>query len=189
MNSSPGRIWWRGKHARLNKQWRCSPACFPQGGGGQSHYGGDVDVRLQRPPIFSAAVSGVARTFGAHGQRTQLVPPPWYFITLFLWSLPHIHPYSEFTHVYLYYMILNTALFNQYISHGVFWKWVTLMTRWGGGRGMGPLITWWEIRGHNGDTLTQWWIGTPWQRDKKLEITILMRWWGNWGPLMAQWKI
>ena len=25
--------------------------------GGQSHYGGDADVRLQRPPIFSVAVS------------------------------------------------------------------------------------------------------------------------------------
>ena len=25
-----------------------------RGGGGQSHYGGDTDVRLQRPPIFSA---------------------------------------------------------------------------------------------------------------------------------------
>ena len=101
---------------------------------------------------------GVARMFGAHGQQTLRGPSP-YFITLFLWSLPHIHPYSEFTHVYLYYMILNTALFNQYISHGVFWKWVPLMTRWGK---WGPLITWWEIRDHNGDTLTQWWIGTPW---------------------------
>ena len=26
-------------------------------GGGHSHYGGDMDVRLQRPPIFSAAVT------------------------------------------------------------------------------------------------------------------------------------
>ena len=43
-------------------------------------------------------------------------PSP-YFITLFLWPLPHIHPYSDFAHVNLYYMILNTAFFNQYISH------------------------------------------------------------------------
>ena len=26
MNSGPGRIWWRGDHARLNKWWRCSLA-------------------------------------------------------------------------------------------------------------------------------------------------------------------
>ena len=26
MNSGPGRIWWGGDHARLNKRWRCSLA-------------------------------------------------------------------------------------------------------------------------------------------------------------------
>ena len=63
-----------------------------------------------------------------------------------------------------------------------------------------PLITWWEIRGHNGgplddtkmdwDPLITWW---------ELEVIILMTWWGNWGPwwrngnfralcpLMTQW--
>ena len=52
-----------------------------------------------------------------------------------------------------------------------------------------PLITWWEIRGHNGGTLKmQWWIGAPWYRDGNLEVIILMTW-GNWGPLMALWKI
>ena len=30
---------------------------FPRGGGGHSHYGGGADVRLQRLPIFSAAVT------------------------------------------------------------------------------------------------------------------------------------
>ena len=28
MNYGPGRIWWRGEHARLEKWWRCSPACI-----------------------------------------------------------------------------------------------------------------------------------------------------------------
>ena len=85
---------------------------------------------------FYMAISGVARTIGAHGQRT-LRGPSACFITLFLWTLPHRHPYSDFTHVYLYYMILNTALFNQYTSHGLFLEiWVPLMTRWGE---MGPL--------------------------------------------------
>ena len=28
MNSGPGRIWWRGEHARLKKRWRCSPTCI-----------------------------------------------------------------------------------------------------------------------------------------------------------------
>ena len=41
-------------------------------------------------------------------------------------TLPHIHPYSDFAHVYLYYMISNTALFDQYTSHGVLWKFGSL---------------------------------------------------------------
>ena len=51
--------------------------------------------------------------------------------TLYPYSVdpsPHIHPYSDFAHVYLY-MILNTALFNQYTSHGVFWKFGSLWWR------------------------------------------------------------
>ena len=28
MNSSPGRFWWRGRHARAEKRWRCSRACI-----------------------------------------------------------------------------------------------------------------------------------------------------------------
>ena len=28
MNYGPGRIWWSGEHARLEKWWRCSPACI-----------------------------------------------------------------------------------------------------------------------------------------------------------------
>ena len=36
--------------------------------------------------------------------------PPHTSYPLFLWPLPHIHPYSDFAHVYLYYMSLNTAL-------------------------------------------------------------------------------
>ena len=28
MSYGPGRIWWRGEHARLEKWWRCSPACI-----------------------------------------------------------------------------------------------------------------------------------------------------------------
>ena len=28
MNYGPGRIWWRGEHARLEKWWRCSSACI-----------------------------------------------------------------------------------------------------------------------------------------------------------------
>ena len=31
MNYGPGRIWWRGEHARLKKWRRCSPACIPGG--------------------------------------------------------------------------------------------------------------------------------------------------------------
>ena len=42
---------------------------------------------------------------------------------------PYIHTYSDFAYVYLYYMILSTALFNQYISHGVFWKFGSLWLR------------------------------------------------------------
>ena len=102
--------------------------------------------------------SGVARTFGAHGQRTLRGPSP-YFITLFLWSLPSYTP-THFAHVYLYYMILNTALFNKYVSHGVYWKFGSLWWRDMGNGGpwwrndkWDPLITWWEIRGHNGGPL------------------------------------
>ena len=125
--------------------------------------------------------SGVARTFGAHGQRTLQGPSP-YFITLFLWPLPQIHPYSDFAHVYLYLYDFKYSTFNQYTSHGVFWKFVSLWWRDGGNGGpwwrndkWDPLITWWEIRGHNGGPLmTNWWIGTPWYRDGKLEVIILM---------------
>ena len=85
--------------------------------------------------------NGVARTFGAHGQRTLRGPSP-FFITLFLWPLPHIHPYSDFAHVYLYYIILNTALFNQYTSHGVSWKFGS---------------PWWRDGGN----------GAPWWRNEK----------------------
>ena len=161
--------------------------------------------------------SGVARTFGAHGHRTLRGPSP-YFITLSLWPLPHIHPYSDFAHVYLYYMILNTTLFNQYISYGVFWKFGSLWWR-DGGKG-GPwwhndkwdhLITWCEIRGHNGvPSMTQWWkmnwdplitwweghhfddmmkkIGGPWLRNGTFRARCpLMTQWGNWKPLIKQW--
>ena len=48
--------------------------------------------------VDNPETSGVARTFGAHGQRTIRGPSP-YFITLFLWTLPHIHPYSDFAQV------------------------------------------------------------------------------------------
>ena len=89
-------------------------------------------------PVSHNIISGLSRTFGAHGQRTLRGPFP-YFITLFLWSLPHIHPYSDFAHVYRYCMILNTALFNQYISHGVFWKFGSFWWR-NGGNGS-PLMT------------------------------------------------
>ena len=34
-----------------------TPYFCPGGGGGHSHYGGDADVRLQRPPIFSVAAT------------------------------------------------------------------------------------------------------------------------------------
>ena len=92
----------------------------------------------------------------AHGQWTLRGPSP-YFITFLHWPLPHIHLYSNFAHVYLYYMILNTARFDQYIFHGVFWKFGSLWWR-DGGNGVSwwrndkcnPLITWWEIGGHNG---------------------------------------
>ena len=86
------------------------------------------------------SLSGVARTFGARGQRTLRGPSPC-FITLFLWPLSHIHPYSGFAHVYLYYMTLDTALFNQYISHDVFWKFWSL---------------WWRDGGNGGPLMTQW---------------------------------
>ena len=89
------------------------------------------------PRAMNVEHSGVARTFGAHGQQTLRGPSP-YFITLFLWPLPHIHPYSDFANVYLYYMILNTAIFNQYISHGVFWKFGSL---WWRNNKRNPLIT------------------------------------------------
>ena len=39
---------------------------------------------------------------------------------------------SDFAHVYLYYIILKTALFTQYTSHGVFWKFVSLDDAMGG---------------------------------------------------------
>ena len=100
--------------------------------------------------------SGVARTCGAHGQRTLRGPSPF----LFLWPLPHIYPYYRPVHVYLYYMILNTVPFNQYISHGVFWKFESLW--WRDGRNGGPwwrndkwdpLITWLEIRGYHIDDM------------------------------------
>ena len=88
------------------------------------------------PPFCRLTFSGVATMFGAHGQRT-LRGPFAYFITLFLWPLPHIHPYSDFAHVYLYYMILNTALFNQYPwLNGVFCKFGPFWWRDGGN---GPL--------------------------------------------------
>ena len=78
---------------------------------------------------------------------------------------PHT-PLLRLAHVYPYHMILNTALFNQYTSHGVFWKFgFPLMERWGkwGDGEVGapwwcnnkwiPLITWWEIRGHRFDDI------------------------------------
>ena len=93
------------------------------------------NIANQRANQISLKVSGVARTFGAHGQRTLRGPSP-YFITLFLWPLPHMHPYSDFAHIYLYYMILDMALFNQNTSHGVFWKFGSLWWRDGGNGGL-----------------------------------------------------
>ena len=75
------------------------------------------DVELTLLCGFRHTFSGVTRTFGAHGQQTLRGPSP-YFITLFLCP-PPIHPNSDFAHVYLYHMILNMTLFNQYTSHGV----------------------------------------------------------------------
>ena len=58
-------------------------------------------------------------------------------------------------------MSLNTVLFNQYTSHGVFWKFGSLWWRDGGNGGApwwrndnwDPLIPWWEIRGHHFDDM------------------------------------
>ena len=54
---------------------------------------------------------------------------------------PDIQLYSDFAHVYLYYMISNMTHFNQYTSHGVgaiLEIWVPLMARW---EKWGPLMT------------------------------------------------
>ena len=114
------------------------------------------------------------RHSGAHGQQTLRGPSP-YFITLFLWPLPHIHPYSDFAHVYLYYMILDMALFNQYTSHGVFWKFRSL--------------SWRDARvGALDDAMVN---RTPWLWDGKLEVTMgpLENAMMNWDPLIMWWKI
>ena len=115
---------------------------------------------------FSKWDSGIARTFWAHGQRTLRGPSP-YFITLglFLWPLPlGLHPYPDFAHVYLIYMILNTALINQYISHGERFENLgpfddamgEMGVPWWRNDKWDPLITWWVNRGHNGAAMTQW---------------------------------
>ena len=141
----------------------------------------EIPIFLHRTCRPTFTTSGVARTFGAHGQRTLRGPSPY-----FLWPLPHIHPFSDFAHVYLYYVILNTALLIstyimvQFENLGPFddamgeigvplWrndKWDSLKTWWeirghrGGprvGDAMmnwdGPLTTWWEIRGHHFDDM------------------------------------
>ena len=82
-----------------------------------------VTLVVKKRPLFpllttvgnTYLTSGLARTFGAHGQWTLRGPSP-YFITLFLWPLPNIHTYSDFAHIYIYYMILNTHfLINTYL--------------------------------------------------------------------------
>ena len=70
----------------------------------------------------------------------------------------------------------KSALFNQYTSHGVFWKHGSLWWRNGEVGAMGK----WGLLD---DAMIN---GSPWERDGKLEVIILMTWWGNWGPLMAQ---
>ena len=89
-----------------------------------------------------------ARTFGAHGQRTLRGSYP-YFITLFLWPLPHIHPYLDFTHVWfwIWHFLISTHLMVYFGNLSPFdarlW-WLD-----GGGGNRGPLMT-------------QWWIRTSW---------------------------
>ena len=63
---------------------------------------------------FALLTNGVARMFGAHGQRTLRGSSP-YFITLFLWPRPHTPTQTLHTFISIIFMILNTALFNQYI--------------------------------------------------------------------------
>ena len=70
-------------------------------------------------------------------------PLPWYFKTLFLWhqSPPHTPLLRLYTRLSLLYD-LNTALFNQYTSHVVFWKFRSLW--WCDGENGGP---WWRNDG------------------------------------------
>ena len=60
---------------------------------------------------YNNCTSGVARTFGAHGQRTLRGPSP-YFITLFFWPLPHIHLNLDFVHVSLLWFWIRYFLFS-----------------------------------------------------------------------------
>ena len=66
-----------------------------------------------------------SKDFRAHGQRTLRGPLPILHNLIPLTPPPHT-PYSDFAHVYLYHMILDTALFNQYTSHSVFCKFGSL---------------------------------------------------------------
>ena len=122
---------------------------------------------------------------------------------------PHIHTYSDLADVYLYHMILNTALFNQYISHGVFWKF--------GNDAMGALYRapWWRNDKWDPVPLVTWcndelgpidnmmgtysarapsflimsWKWWPLIRGHHFDdmIPVLMTQWGNWKPLTLKW--
>ena len=139
------------------------------------------------------ASSGVAKTLGAHGRRT-LRGPSVFMINLIPLIPP---PHTPLRRISIY-MILNTALFNQYISHGVFWKFGSLWWLDGGNGGpwrcnnkLDPLITWWEIRSHNrgsliDDAMMNWDPLITWWEIKGHHFDDMMR---KLGPLMAQWKI
>ena len=119
--------------------------------------------------------SGVARTFGAHGQRTLRGHSP---ILRDLIPFTPIHPVRIFQRLYLKTdLIWNTAIFNQFISHklyGVFWKFESLWWRdgwngapWWGNYKLGPLDnvignsrSQWEPLDEamiNWDLLITWW--------------------------------
>ena len=130
-------------------------------------------------------VSGVARTFGAHGQRTLRDPSP--ILHIPLTPPPHTPLLIQYLYRQIWFWTFSTS--HKLNTWCILEIWVPLMTQWGplddAMINWDPLITWWEIRGHHfddmmrkwGPLIAQWKIWGP-----------LMTQWGNWKPLIKQWE-